>query len=108
MKDTELSTPNFCFYTSLSPVFSSKIEGESMDLESYIKHKRDGISFQPDSTKKIDDLYTSYSFAQANPLNEKSVKESHRLLSKHILDTNWQGKYRTKNMYVSTDDGRIE
>jgi len=79
-----------------------------MDLDSYIKHKRDGISFQPDSTKKINDLYTSYSYAQANRLNEKSVKESHRLLSKHILDTNWQGKYRIQHMYVSTDDGRIE
>ncbi|HQS06832.1 MAG TPA: hypothetical protein PLT16_14505, partial [Daejeonella sp.] len=47
LKDAELSTPNFSFYTSVASVFSSKIEGETIELDSYIKHKRDGISFQP-------------------------------------------------------------
>ncbi|REG81259.1 Fic family protein [Algoriphagus antarcticus] len=108
LKDAQLSTPNFSFYTSVATVFSSKIEGEEIDLDSYIKHKRDGISFQPDYTKKIDDLYSAYSFAQTTRLHEESVKESHKLLSKHILSKTWQGKYRTQNMYVSTDEGRIE
>ena len=108
LKDAELSTPNFSFYTSVASVFSSKIEGETIELDSYIKHKRDGISFQPDYTKKIDDLYEAYQFAQSNLLNEENVKQAHKLLSKHIIADVWQGKYRTQNMYVATDDGRIE
>jgi Fic family protein len=108
LSDAELSTPNFSFYTSVASVFSSKIEGEPIELDSYIKHKRDGIPFQPDYTKKIDDLYRAYVFAQNNKLTEKNVKEAHRLLSKHIVATAWQGKYRQQNMYVATDDGRIE
>lgn len=108
LKDAELSTPNFSFYTSVASVFSSKIEGETIELDSYIKHKRDGISFQPDYTKKIDDLYEAYQFAQSNLLNEENVKQAHKLLSKHIVADVWQGKYRTQNMYVATDDGRIE
>lgn len=108
LKDAELSTPNFSFYTSVASVFSSKIEGEEIELDSYIKHKRDGIAFQPDYTKKIDDLYTAYLFAQSNPLNEENVKMAHQQLSKHIVVNTWQGKYRTHNMYVATDDGRIE
>jgi Fic family protein len=108
LQDAELSTPNFSFYTSVASVFSSKIEGEAIELDSYIKHKRDGISFQPDYTKKIDDLYSAYLFAQKNRLTENAVKKAHKLLSKHIVATTWQGKYRNQNMYVATDDGRIE
>lgn len=106
--DAELSTPNFSFYTSVASVFSSKIEGEDIDLDSYIKHKRDGISFSPNYTKKTDDLYNAYLFAQQQPLNEETIKKAHSLLTKHILDSRWQGKYRTQNMYVATDDGKIE
>ncbi len=108
LTDAELSTPNFSFYTSVASVFSSKIEGENIELDSYIKHKRDGISFQPDYTKKIDDLYEAYVFAQNNKLTEENVKAVHKLLSKHIVATAWQGKYRHQNMYVASDEGRIE
>lgn len=33
LKDAELSNANFSLYTSVAPVFSSKIEGEAMELE---------------------------------------------------------------------------
>lgn len=108
LKEAELSTPNFSFYTSVASVFSSKIEGEPIDLDSYIKHKRDGFAFQPDYTKKIDDLYGAYQYAQKNPLKESTVKEAHRILSKHLVSETWQGRYRVQNMYVATDDGKIE
>src|ERR1035437_889003 len=55
LKDAEISTNTFSFYTSVSSVFSSKIEGEDIELDSYIKHKKFGIEFLPDYTKKIDD-----------------------------------------------------
>lgn len=108
LEDAELSTSNFSFYTSVASVFSSKIEGEAIELDSYIKHKRDGIPFQPDYTKKIDDLYNAYLYAQGHPLNEAHLQEAHILLSKHILAREWQGRYRSQNMYVATDEGRIE
>jgi len=108
LKDAEISTDSFSFYTSVASVFSSKIEGESIELDSYIKHKRFGIKFLPDYTKKIDDLYTAYTFAKTNALNKANISEVHKLLSKHIVAKQQQGKLRTQNMYVSTPDGRIE
>lgn len=108
LKEAEISTTNFSFYTSVASVYSSKIEGEPIDLDSYIKHKRDGISFKPDYTQKIDDLYDAYSYAQQHALNESTIKEAHSLLSKNLLPSNWQGAYRTQNMYFTTDDGKIE
>lgn len=108
LTDAELSTPNFSFYTSVASVFSSKIEGESIDLDSYIKHKRDGISFMADYTKKTDDLYDAYLFAQQHRLTENYLKQAHVLLSRHMVSSAWQGNYRQQNMYVATADGRIE
>lgn len=108
LTDAEISTENFSFYTSVSSVFSSKIEGEAIELDSYIKHKKFGIEFLPDYTKKIDDLYNAYIFAKENILNEVNISEAHKLLSKHIVSVHKQGKVRTQNMYVSTPDGKIE
>lgn len=108
LKEAEISTENFSFYTSVASVFSSKIEGENIELDSYIKHKKFGVEFLPDYTRKIDDLYEAYSFAQHNNLNQKNISEAHKILSKNIVSPNWQGKFRTQNMYVSTPDGKIE
>lgn len=108
LRDAEISTESFSFYTSVSSVFSSKIEGEDIELDSYIKHKKFGIEFLPDYTKKIDDLYNAYTFAKENNLNQENISEVHKLLSKHIVAVHSQGKIRTQNMYVTTPDGKIE
>jgi Fic family protein len=108
LSDAEISTESFSFYVSVSSVFSSKIEGETIELDSYIKHKKFGVEFLPDYTKKIDDLYDAYNFAQVNELNQSNIFEAHKLLSRNLLSANWQGKYRTQNMYVTTADGKIE
>ena len=108
LHDAEISTDHFSFYTSVSSVFSSKIEGEDIDLDSYVKHKKFGIAFLPDYTKKIDDLYNAYTFAHTHQLNEENVAAAHQLLSKHLVATPWQGKFRNQHMDVTTPDGRIE
>lgn len=108
LEDAEISSDTFSFYVSVSSVYSSKIEGEKIELDSYVKHKKFGIEFLPDYTKKIDDLYNAYTFAKSNELNQKNLSEVHKLLSKHIVTKNWQGKYRNQNMYVTTSDGKIE
>jgi Fic family protein len=108
LEDSELSLNNFSFYTSVSAVYSSKIEGEDIELDSYIKHKKFGVEFLPDYTKKIDDLYDVYQFAKSHDLNKENISEIHALLTKNILTTTNQGKIRTGNMYVTTPDGKIE
>ncbi len=108
LKDAEISTETFNFYTSVASVYSSKIEGEDIELDSYIKHKAMGIAFQPDYTTKIDDLYDAYIFAKNNDLTPENISKTHTLLGKNLLERSKQGKLRTQNMYVATDDGRIE
>ena len=108
LKDAEISTENFSFYTSVSSVYSSKIEGENIELDSYIKHKKFGIQFLPDYTKKTDDLYSAYSFAKNNLLNKKNIIAAHKLITKNILAISKQGELRTQNMYVTNSEGSIE
>ena len=108
LEDSKLSVETFSFYTSVAAVYSSRIEGEDIELDSYIKHKRFGISFQPDYTRKIDDLYDAYQFAKSNVCTPENIAATHRLLTQHFLPENRQGKIRTSMMYVTTTDGRIE
>lgn len=108
LQESELSMDAFSFYTSVAAVFSSRIEGEAMELDSYVKHKRFGIEFSPDYTQKIDDLYNAYSFAQSNLCHQGTVEAAHRTITAHILPAHTQGKVRINNMYVTTPDGRIE
>lgn len=108
LEESGLSVDSFSFYTSVSAVFSSKIEGENIDLDSYVKHKRFGIAFLPDYTRKIDDLYRAYQFAKTATCNAENIWATHKMLTKHILPESRQGKLRTGNMYVTTPGGKIE
>jgi Fic family protein len=106
--DSELSVESCSFFISVSAVFSSKIEGEEMDLEAFTKHKRFGAPYQPDYTRKIDDLYNAYLLAQQNRLTPQTLALVHAQLTQNILQPSQQGMLRTGNMFVVTPDGKIE
>jgi len=108
LEESELSVDAFSFYTSVSAVYSSKIEGADIELDSYVKHKRFGISFLPDHTQKVDDLYSAYQFAKSNTCDRNNLLEAHRMLTQHILPEGVRGRVRTGNMYVTTEAGRID
>ncbi len=108
LHDNELSIDTFSFYTSLSAVFSSKIEGEDIELDSFIKHKRFGTHHTPDYTQKVDDLYDAYLYAQQNKLTTNSLMRSHAMLTRNILHPSQQGEFRKGKMFVVTKDGKID
>jgi Fic family protein len=108
LTDSELSTKTFSFYTSVSAVFSSRIEGEDIELDSYLKHKMMGVKFLPDYTRKIDDLYEAYTFAHEYDLNVTDLGKAHEIITRHILQKKQRGALRSGMMYVIMPDGRIE
>ncbi|MDQ0639410.1 Fic family protein [Pedobacter sp. W3I1] len=109
LKDADISTESFNFYTSVSAITSSRIEGEQMEVDSYIKHKMLNIDYQPDLVQKPNDLYNAYIFAQQNNLTNKNFLNSHKLITKHLLPANKQGTYRKGNMLVMEHKtGRIQ
>ena len=60
LEKVETPVDYFQFYNSVSSVYSSKIEGENIDFDSFFKHKFLNVKYQPDYTKKADDLYSAY------------------------------------------------
>jgi len=108
LEDSELSTNIFSFYTALSAVYSSKIEGVDIELDSFMKQKMLAVHFLPDYIQKTDDLYKAYQFAQKAKLSYHSIEEAHRLLTKHILEEDRRGQLRAGNMPVTVPDGKDE
>lgn len=100
LQEADISTDTFSFYTSVSAIASSKIEGEQMEIDSYIKHKMLNVDYLQDLVEKPNDLYNAYLFAQKNELTEKNFLETHKLLSAHLLEPNKRGVCRTGNMVV--------
>jgi len=108
IKKEELPVDYFQFYKSVSSVYSSKIEGEEIDFDSYFKHKFLNVKFKPDYTRKADDLFAAYNFIEKNPLNLGNVKRAHSILSKNLLPKSQQAAIRTNPMFVINSDDRIE
>jgi Fic family protein len=103
-----LTSDTFSFYTSVSSVYSSKIEGENIDLNSYLKHRFSKTQYLPDYTKKTDDLYAAYQFARLNPLHLKNLLKAHTYLSKNLLKSIHRGRVRTEMEFILNADGQIE
>ncbi|RLD61080.1 MAG: hypothetical protein DRJ01_08565 [Bacteroidetes bacterium] len=104
----DLPVDYFQFYKSVSSVYSSKIEGEDIDFDSYFKHKFLKIKFKPDYTKKVDDLCLAYDFIDTNELTLNNVKKAHSILSKSLLPKSQQGLIRNNPMFVLNSDDKIE
>lgn len=98
----------FQFYNSVSSVYSSKIEGENIDFDSYYKHKFLNVKYKPDYTKKADDLLLAYEFTLENNLSFENVLKTHSILSRNLLPKNQRGLIRNNPMFVLNSDDRIE
>jgi Fic family protein len=100
IQQQKLEPYSFTFYTSVSVMSSSKIEGEKMEVDSYVKHKMLNVEYIPELTEKPNDLYNAYLFAKENKLNQKSFKQAHELIAAHLLPEIQSGILRKTEMLV--------
>jgi Fic family protein len=96
----ELTEKSFTFYTSVAVISSSRIEGEQMEVDSYVKYKTQDIEYLPELVEKPNDLFKAYRFARQNTLTAKNFLQSHILLSRHLLPKRWRGITRKNEMLV--------
>ncbi len=105
----ELEPHSFTFYTSVSVMSSSKIEGEPMELDSYVKHKLLHVEYLPELTEKPNDLYQAYVFSKDNRLTQNNFLQAHELIAAHLLPKVQQGVLRQTEMLVlEHKTGRIQ
>jgi Fic family protein len=108
IKKVDIPVDYFEFYKSVSSVYSSKIEGENIDFDSYFKHKFLKVKFRPDYTRKADDLYSAYDFIDNNKLTLGNVRQAHSILSKNLLPKSQQGLIRKNPMFVINNEDKLE
>jgi len=108
LEKIEIPVDYFQFYNSVSSVYSSKIEGENIDFDSFYKHKFLKVKYKPDYTKKADDLFSAYEFIYKNKLTLNNVLKTHSLISSNLLPKSQQGFIRTNPMFVINSEDKIE
>jgi Fic family protein len=99
---------NLGYQIQASAVYSSNIEGNSIDLNSFMNYKLSKQAHKPKKElQEIEDLILAYEFAQDQALNEKTLLKAHQLLSKKLLITSLRGKYRTDKVGVFGESGLV-
>ena len=100
------SNGNLEYLTKASAVYSSNIEGNSIDLNSFMNYELSKEKFKPGKEiEEIENLFKAYEFAQQNKLNETNLLTCHGILSKTLLIKSKRGKYRIEQVGVFGKSG---
>lgn len=96
------------YYIQASAVYSSNIEGNTIDLNSFMNYRlsRD-MSGSNKEIKEIENLINAYQFAQNNALDEDNFLECHRILSETLLIPSKRGRYRIEPVGVFGESGLV-
>lgn len=100
IKSKDWTAESFRFYTAVSVMSSSKIEGEQMEIDSYLKHKLQNIEYLPNLTEKPNDLFEAYEFARDNNLTLPNFYKAHSIATKHLLPESLRGVVRKGNILI--------
>lgn len=96
------------YATQASAVYSSNIEGNTVDLNSYMNYQLSKDKFKPTKeVEEIENLVKAYEFAQNNQLNEKNFLKYHEIFSKPLLIKSKRGKYRIEKVGVYDERGLV-
>ena len=96
----------FDYLTKSSAVYSSNIEGNSIDLNSYMNYELSKDKFKAGKEiEEIEDLIEAYQYAQHAVLNEKNLLHCHKIFSDTLLIRSKRGKYRIEQVGVFGKSG---
>ncbi len=96
----------FEYLTKSSAVYSSNIEGNSVDLNSYMNYEMNKDKFKVGKEiEEIENLIEAYEFAQQNELNEENVLNCHKIFSDTLLIRSKRGRYRIEQVGVFGKSG---
>jgi Fic family protein len=96
------------YMTKASAVYSSNIEGNSVDLNSFMNYQLCKEKFKTGKeVREIENLIEAYQFAQENHLTEKNLLIAHSILSRSLLIKSKRGKYRNTPVGVFGKEGLV-
>ncbi|MDO8445268.1 MAG: Fic family protein [Deltaproteobacteria bacterium] len=99
---------DFGYSIAASAVFSSNIEGNTVDLNSYMNWRMAKKPSKPTKEiEEIENLIRAYEFCRQHPLTEDSLLKAHRLLSQTLLIKSKRGRYRQERTGVFSEKGLV-
>ena len=102
------SAERFNFYFANSAVYSSMIEGNRIDFDSYLRYTESGMNKKGKSFTEIEDLKSAYGFAKSHTLTLKNLLAAHKKATKTVLsEPKYRGAIRDKNVFIYSDGVKI-
>ena len=99
---------NLGYRIKASAVFSSNIEGNTIDINTYMNSLLGKKQFKAQKQlQEIEDLVRAYEFAKENKLTEKNLLKVHQIITKEILIQDKRGIYRNDRMGVFDSNGLV-
>ena len=96
------------YKTQASAVYSSNIEGNSIDLNSFMNYKLSSGRLKPHKeVQEIENLIDAYKFAQSTALTEQNFLACHKLFSKTLVIKSQQGRYRNDQVGIFSASGLV-
>jgi Fic family protein len=81
-------------------LYSSKIEGNTLDADSFFRNRSVNRSPKRKEVQEIEALAQAYRFAAENELNKATFLKTHAILSKTLLPASQRGKTRKEQVGV--------
>jgi len=104
--DFSESKGGFDYLTKASAVYSSNIEGNSIDLNSFMNYELSKEKFKVGKEiEEIENLIKAYGYAQKNKLTEANLLNCHKIFSETLLVKSKRGKYRIEQVGVFEKSG---
>ncbi len=97
---TEFTLEDFEYYIIASSLYSSKIEGNTLDVNSFFRNKDKPNSVKKKEVQEIENLMSAYKFASENTLNRTNFLKSHGILAKTILPAKERGTLRKEQVGI--------
>jgi hypothetical protein len=94
------TTDDFEYYLIASSLYSSKIEGNSLDANSFFRNRGNKTFPKKKEVQEIEDLVKAYKFASENNLNKTNFLKTHEISAKTLLPANLRGKVRKQQVGV--------
>jgi len=97
---SDFTAEDFEYYLIASSLYSSKIEGNTLDVNSFFRNRGNKKYPRKKEVQEIEDLVKAYKFASENKLNKTNFLKAHEIISKTLLPVNLRGKIRKEQVGV--------
>lgn len=95
------------FLLDTAAVYSSNIEGNTLDLNSFLNSRTSPRKHRPKEAQEIEDLVSAYEYAKKHALTEKNILSAHKILSREFVALSRQGIYRKEPVGVFSRQGLV-